>query len=199
MWTAKRPACRMRCHVIESRDGQNDTSGGASDTAANELTMRPRGVPPTSVVTKATPVAKRPNASRSRPASRSGAGAWRAWASAEGMRAAQRDVADQLVRAVGAERVHEAARAYVAVRARERVTVAVPGAARDGERPVDDARRGLVHEGLGRLGVREQRDDVGAGLVHERGGARERRAAGAELDRVLGDQHARAPVGLPPA
>ena len=63
--TVKRLAVRIRRHVSESRAAQNETSGGSSDTAANELTISPSGVPPTSAVTKATPVAKRPNASRS--------------------------------------------------------------------------------------------------------------------------------------
>ena len=64
--TSKRFAVRIRRHVSESRAAQNETSGGSSETAANELTISPSGVPPTSVVTNATPVAKRPNASRRR-------------------------------------------------------------------------------------------------------------------------------------
>jgi hypothetical protein len=71
--TVQRPACRIRCHVSERREGQNDTSGGSSETAANELTMSPSGVPPTSVVTKATPVANRPKAVRRLASSSSGA------------------------------------------------------------------------------------------------------------------------------
>ena len=69
---------------------------------------------------------------------------WMAWAAAcsvQGGLAAERDVAEQLVGAVGAERVHEAAGADVAVRARERVAVEVAGAAGERERAVDDARR----------------------------------------------------------
>ena len=64
MLTVKRPAARMRRHVNESRLGQNDTSGGSSDTAANELTISPSGAPSASAVTNATPVAKRPKAVR---------------------------------------------------------------------------------------------------------------------------------------
>jgi hypothetical protein len=74
--TAKRPACRMRCQVSESRDGQNETSGGRSETAANELTISPSGAPSTSVVTKATPVAKRPKAARRLRSSRPGSAGW---------------------------------------------------------------------------------------------------------------------------
>jgi hypothetical protein len=68
----QRPVCRMRCQVMEWRDGQNETSGGWSETAANELTMSPSGAPSTSAVTKATPVANRPNATRRLRSSRPG-------------------------------------------------------------------------------------------------------------------------------
>ena len=54
--------------------------------------------------------------------------------------AAERDVAEQLVGAVGAERVHEAAGADVAVGAGERMAVEVAGAAGEGEGAVDDPR-----------------------------------------------------------
>ena len=33
----------MRCQVSESRDAQNDTIGGCSETAAKELTISPSG------------------------------------------------------------------------------------------------------------------------------------------------------------
>ena len=146
--------------MSESRAGQNETSGGSSETAANELTISPSGVPSTSVVTNATPVAKRPNA-RAGARRRLGAGgmAWAAIASVQDGLAAERDVAEQVVGAVGAERVHEAAGADVAVRARERVAVEVAGAAGQRERAVDDPRRGLVDERLRRLRLGEQRDE----------------------------------------
>ena len=53
--------------------------------------------------------------------------------------ASEGDVAEEVVGAVGAERVHEGAGADVAVRARERMAVEVAGAAGQRERPVDDA------------------------------------------------------------
>src|SRR5215208_5302957 len=172
--TAMRPACRMRCQVMESRDAQNETSGGRSETAANELTISPSGVPSTSVVTKATPVAKRPKAARRLRSSRPGSAGSIAWAGGiglvQGVLAAERDVAEELVGAVGAERVHEAACADVAVRAREWMAVEVAGAARQGQRPVDNAHRGLGHERLSGLRVGEQRDDMPVGVVGERGG-----------------------------
>jgi hypothetical protein len=68
----QRPACRMRCQVMESRPAQNETSGGWSETAANELTMSPVGVPSASAVTKVTPVANRPKAARRLRSSRPG-------------------------------------------------------------------------------------------------------------------------------
>ena len=64
-WMAKRRRARIRRHVSECATGQNETSGGSSETAANELTISPSGVLSTSAVTNATPVAKRPNAARS--------------------------------------------------------------------------------------------------------------------------------------
>ena len=64
--------------------------------------------------------------------------------------------------------------AHVAVGAGERAAVEVAGAARQRERAVDDARRRLVDERLGRLGLGEQRGDllVGAVAVGSRRGAR---------------------------
>ena len=117
--TAKWSPCRIRRHVSESRAGQNDTRGGRRETAANELTISPSGEPSISVVTNATPVAKR----RTQPAGC-------ARARVENMLAAECDVADEVVGAVGAERVHEGTGADVAVGARERVAVEVAGAAR---------------------------------------------------------------------
>src|SRR5918996_2952975 len=53
-----------RPQVIESHDGQNETSGGRNETAANELTISPGGVPSSSVVPKTTPVGHRPKDAR---------------------------------------------------------------------------------------------------------------------------------------
>ena len=94
----------------------------------------------------------------------------RAWCAAE------RDVADEVVRAVGAERMHEAAGADVAVGAGERVAVEVAGAAGQRERAVDDPRGGLVDERLRGLRLGEQRDHVRRSrLVDERRAHRDER------------------------
>ena len=97
---------------------------------------------------------------------------------------AESDVAEVVVGAVGAERVHEGAGLDVAVRARERAAVDVAGAAREGERAVHDAGGRLVDERLGRLGLGEQRAELlGAAVGRRVGGAvvvdqRSRRATG---------------------
>ena len=64
--------------MSELRDGLNDTRGGSSDTEVSELTISPVGSPSGAAVTKATPVANLPSASRN--ARASGAGAVWAWA-----------------------------------------------------------------------------------------------------------------------
>ena len=111
----------------------------------------------------------------------------------------ERDVAEEVVRSVVAEWMHERAGPHVAVCACERRSVEVAGAAGHGERPVDDAGRRVADEGLGRLAFGEQGHDVlvGAGrrrvggvvLVDQRCGARERGARGRQVDHRLGDQH----------
>jgi hypothetical protein len=73
MFTAKRPALRMRDQVSELRAGQNETSGGSSETDVSELMIKPAGSPPGAAVTKATPVANRPSASRNERGSGAGA------------------------------------------------------------------------------------------------------------------------------
>ena len=83
----------------------------------------------------------------------------------ERVRSAEGDVAEEVVRAVGAERVHERAGPDVAVRARQRRAVEVAGAAGQRERAVDDPRRRLVDERLRRLALGEQRDDLLVGAV----------------------------------
>ena len=55
--TPKRRARRMRDHVSELRDGQNDSRGGSSETDVSELTIRPVGSPSGAAVMNATPVA----------------------------------------------------------------------------------------------------------------------------------------------
>ena len=63
-FTPKRRVRRMRDHVSELREGQNDTSGGSSETDASEFTISPAGSPAGAAVTNATPVANLPSASR---------------------------------------------------------------------------------------------------------------------------------------
>src|SRR3954471_12088353 len=121
----------MRDHVSESREGLKDTRGGSSETDASEFTISPAGSPPGAAGTNATPVAKRPSASRNSRAS--GGGAART-ASARAMSVelrllAERDAREVVVRPVRAERVHERAALHVAVRARERAPVHITGAA----------------------------------------------------------------------
>jgi hypothetical protein len=64
MFTPKRPARRIRDHVSELRDGQNESRGGSSDTEVSEFTINPAGSPSGAAVTNATPVANLPSASR---------------------------------------------------------------------------------------------------------------------------------------
>ena len=101
-----RPARRMRDHVSELRDGQNDTSGGSSETDEKEFTINPAGLPQGAAVTRATPVANLPRASlNDRPSgtgvAEAGAGAVSA-ISVERRLFAEGDVAEVVVSAVGA-------------------------------------------------------------------------------------------------
>ena len=64
MFTPKRPARRIRHHVSELRDGENDSRGGSSETEVSEFTINPAGSPSGAAVTNATPVANLPSASR---------------------------------------------------------------------------------------------------------------------------------------
>src|SRR5205823_11245091 len=106
-----------------------------------------------------------PSASRNERASRAaGAGAASA-ISAKRRLFAESDVAEVVVGAVGAERVHEGAGLDVAVRARERAAVDVAGATRESERAVHDARGRLVDERFGGLGLGEQRAELLGGAV----------------------------------
>src|SRR6185312_8524947 len=98
-----RAAPRIRDHVIEVRDAQNDTSGGSSDTDASELTIRPVGSPSTSVVTNATPVVNAPSASRNDRASM------------QGGCGAECHVREVVIRPVGPEGMHEGAGPELAV------------------------------------------------------------------------------------
>src|SRR3954452_18172890 len=82
-----------------------------------------------------------------------------AMGSVDGRVRAEGDAADEVIRAVRAERVHERPRADVAIGARQRVTAPVARAARDRQRAVDDATGGVVGEGLGRLGFGEEHRD----------------------------------------
>ena len=69
----------MRDHVSELRDGQNDTSGGSSETDASEFTISPAGSPSGAAVTNATPVANLPSASRKARASNACSGLGWSW------------------------------------------------------------------------------------------------------------------------
>jgi hypothetical protein len=130
--TPKRRVRRMRDQVSELRAGQNESSGGSSETDVSELTINPAGSPSGAAVTNATPVANLPTASRNERASgaaAAGAGAASA-ISVERRVFAESDVGEVVVGAVGAERVHEGAGLDVAVGARERAAVDVAGATR---------------------------------------------------------------------
>jgi hypothetical protein len=75
----------------------------------SEFTINPERSPSGAAVTNATPVANLPSASRNERASGAGAG----WAGAASARSVERglftegDVGDVVIRAVGAERMHE--------------------------------------------------------------------------------------------
>jgi hypothetical protein len=62
--TPKRRVRRIRDQVSEPRVGQNESSGGSSETDVSELTMSPAGSPSGIAVTNATPVGNLPSASR---------------------------------------------------------------------------------------------------------------------------------------
>src|SRR4051812_24019826 len=149
----------MRDHVRDWRDGQNDTSGGSSETDVNEFTINPAGSPSGAAVTNATPVAYLPTASRNE----RGSGGGTAWAVAAGAISVERrrfgesGAAEVVVGTVGAERVHERAGPDVAVGAREGAAVHVAGAAGEGESALHDAGGRLVDERLGGLRLGEQR------------------------------------------
>ena len=99
--------------------------GGSRETEVSEFTIKPAGSPSGAAVTNATPVANLPSASRNERASpAAGAGAASA-ISVKRRLFAEGDVAEVVVGAVGAERVHEGAGLDVAVRARERAAVHV--------------------------------------------------------------------------
>src|SRR5215207_10250292 len=209
--TAKRPPRRMRDHVSELREGQNDTRGGSSETDASELTISPAGVPSTAAVTNATPVANLPSAVRNERPSSAGA----AWAGAAMTMSVQRgrfaegDLCEVVVGAVGAERVHEGAGLDVAVGARERAAVDIAGAAGERERALHGAGGGLADERFGGLGLGEQRGELlgvavggrvgGAVLVDQPGGARQHAARGGQVDEVVRHLRARACVAVDPA
>src|SRR5215218_6738108 len=90
----------------------------------------------------------------------SGAGAEVARMSAQRDLEPEGDLPDELVGAPRGERVHERARADVAVGAGDRVAAAERAAADEREGTVDEARRGLVHERLDRLRLGEQRGEL---------------------------------------
>jgi hypothetical protein len=64
----------MRDQVSEVREGQKATSGGWSEMEVSELTISPEGSPSGAAVTKATPVANLPTASRKLRGSGAGVG-----------------------------------------------------------------------------------------------------------------------------
>ena len=126
---------------------------------------------------------------------------------------AECESAEELVRAVRAERVHERAGADVAVRACEGTAVQVAGAAGQGKRAIDDAHGGLADEHLRGLRLSEETDDFVRGIVRrrmcrevvvdQRGGARENCPTRRKIHDVLRRLHLRAGVGrglvAPPA
>src|SRR5215211_4244324 len=185
--TAKRPVRRRRDQVSELREGQNDTRGGSSETEVSELTISPAGSPSGAAVTKATPVANMPSASRNERVSSAGAAGRGGWAGAAGAISVERglfaegDLGEVVVGAVGAERVHEAAGFDVAVGAGEGAAIQIAGAAGEGERAVHGAGGGFAHERLCGLGFGEQRGELlgaavggrvrGGMLVDQPGGA----------------------------
>src|SRR5215210_2001610 len=207
-FTPKRRVRRIRDPRSESRLGQNEISGGSSETDVSEFTISPAGAPSGAAVTKATPVAKRPSASRNeRGSGADAAGAAAASAISVELRGfAEGDVGEVVVGAVGAQWVHEGAGLDVAVGAREWAAVQVAGAAGEGERAVHGAGGGLVDERLGGLSLGEQRAELrgaavgggvgGAMLVDQRGRARQDAARGGEVDGVVGDLHARARIAV---
>ena len=62
----KCPARAIRGQVADSRLGQNSTSGGSSDTAANDWQANPAGPSSSAVVMTVTPVPKWPSTCRNR-------------------------------------------------------------------------------------------------------------------------------------
>ena len=64
--------------------------------------------------------------------------------------------------------MHEGPGPHVAIRPRERRAVEVAGTAGEGEGTIDDPRRGLDHERLGSLALREDGDDLVVGAVAPR-------------------------------
>src|SRR5712691_12498574 len=73
--TAKYSASRNTGALDAARDRLHSTMGGSSDTEVKELTVMPAGRPPLpKVVTRHTPVGKRPSALRKSRASNSGRG-----------------------------------------------------------------------------------------------------------------------------
>src|SRR5215208_5795043 len=145
-FTAKRPARRMRCQVSELREGQNDTRGGSSETEVSELTISPAGWPSGAAVTKATPVANLPSASRNARGSGPAVGCVGAGALAG--------------RAISVERGLFAEGDLVAVGAGEGAAIQIAGAAGEGERAVHGAGGGFAHERLCGLGFGEQRGEL---------------------------------------
>ena len=75
----KCPARAIRGQVADARLGQNSTSGGSSDTAANDWQANPAGPSSSAVVMTVTPVQKWPSTCRNRRGSGSNLGrdVWR--------------------------------------------------------------------------------------------------------------------------
>src|SRR5689334_10653262 len=150
--------------------------GGSSDTDVKAFTTRPIGPLASAAVTSVTPVAKRPRVRRKVSASNGAAADPPASPVSKGACAsairpmpltvltsmelgvfAEGDMGEVVVRAVGAEWVHERSGPDIAVGARERTSVDVARSARERERPLDDACGGFVDERLGGLRLGEQR------------------------------------------
>src|SRR5689334_2171575 len=64
--TQKLPPRAIRCQLVDRRPGQNRTSGGSRDSAANAWQANPTGSPLSTPVTTVTPVQKCPSTLRKR-------------------------------------------------------------------------------------------------------------------------------------
>ena len=159
---AEAPGRRIRDQVSELRDGRERDQGRFERDGGERVHDQPGGLAVRRRGDERD--AGRELAERVAERARVGGGARSAGAasaiSVERGFFAEGDVGEVVVGAVGAEWVHEGAGLDVAVGARERAAVQVAGAAREGERAVDDPGGRLVDERLRGLGLGEQRSQL---------------------------------------